>query len=156
MTVSLVPMDAAGFKRFMERVVADFAEHQRGTGLAAEVALDRAVEETARLLPAGQETPGHAFFAALDGDDDVGALWLAFAPDDRQVTGAWVYYVLVYDEHRGRGRGRDLMGAAEEECRRRGVASLGLNVHGHNTVARGLYESLGYRVMAQQMRKEIN
>jgi ribosomal protein S18 acetylase RimI-like enzyme len=33
------------------------------------------------------------------------------------------------------------------------MTSLGLNVHGHNTVARSLYHSLGYEVMTQQMRK---
>ena len=40
----------------------------------------------------------------------------------------------------GRGAGHDL---------------VGLNVHGQNTVARGLYDSLGYQVTAQQMKKVL-
>ena len=35
---------------------------------------------------------------------------------------------------------------AEEEAAARGMTSVGLNVHGQNTVACGLYDSLGYQV----------
>ena len=44
---------------------------------------------------------------------------------------------------------------AEEEAAARGMTSVGLNVHGQNTVARGLYDSLGYQVTAQQMKKVL-
>jgi ribosomal protein S18 acetylase RimI-like enzyme len=35
------------------------------------------------------------------------------------------------------------------------MTSIGLNVHGQNTVARSLYESLGYEVTAMQMKKAV-
>jgi ribosomal protein S18 acetylase RimI-like enzyme len=35
------------------------------------------------------------------------------------------------------------------------MRSVGLNVHGGNTVARSLYEGLGYQVTAQQMKKPL-
>ena len=44
---------------------------------------------------------------------------------------------------------------AEGEARSRGMTSLGLNVHGQNTVARSLYDSLGYGVTALQMKKPL-
>jgi hypothetical protein len=44
---------------------------------------------------------------------------------------------------------------AEGEARSHGMTSLGLNVHGQNKVARSLYDSLGYDVMAQQMKKPL-
>ncbi len=44
---------------------------------------------------------------------------------------------------------------AEQEATARGMTSVGLNVHGQNTVARGLYDSLGYQVTAQQMKKVL-
>jgi ribosomal protein S18 acetylase RimI-like enzyme len=47
------------------------------------------------------------------------------------------------------------MQRAEDEARARGMTSLGLNVHGHNVVARSLYESLGYDVTAMQMKKPV-
>jgi ribosomal protein S18 acetylase RimI-like enzyme len=37
----------------------------------------------------------------------------------------------------------------------RGMTAVGLNVHGQNMVARGLYDSLGYQVTAQQMKKML-
>jgi ribosomal protein S18 acetylase RimI-like enzyme len=36
------------------------------------------------------------------------------------------------------------------------MTSVGLNVHGPNAVARALYDSLGYQVTAQQMKKALN
>jgi ribosomal protein S18 acetylase RimI-like enzyme len=45
--------------------------------------------------------------------------------------------------------------AAEDECRRLGHKQLDLNVFGDNTTAIGLYDSLGYTVISQQMRKEL-
>ena len=44
---------------------------------------------------------------------------------------------------------------AEGEAAARGMVSVGLNVLGNNTVARGLYDSLGYQVTAQQMKKVL-
>jgi len=35
------------------------------------------------------------------------------------------------------------------------MTSIGLNVHGQNAVARSLYDSLGYAVMALQMKKPL-
>jgi hypothetical protein len=35
------------------------------------------------------------------------------------------------------------------------MTSVGLNVLGNNTVARGLYDNLGYQVTAQQMKKVL-
>jgi ribosomal protein S18 acetylase RimI-like enzyme len=45
--------------------------------------------------------------------------------------------------------------AGEEECRRRGHQYLDLNVYGDNGTAIGLYDSLGYVVTSQQMRKTL-
>ena len=47
------------------------------------------------------------------------------------------------------------MRAAEQELARRGVTRMALNVFAANTAAIQLYESLGYRVTAQQMAKQI-
>ena len=68
---------------------------------------------------------------------------------------AWVYNIEVDPAFRGRGYGRAAMILAEEEARSRGMTSLGLNVHGQNTVARSMYDSLGYGVTALQMKKPL-
>ncbi len=58
-------------------------------------------------------------------------------------------------DQRGKGYGRSIMLAGEEECRRRGYEFLDLNVFGNNSTAISLYDSLGYVVTSQQMRKTL-
>ncbi len=47
------------------------------------------------------------------------------------------------------------MELAEAEARLRGATELGLNVFGHNQVARQLYESMGYTATSIQMKKNL-
>jgi ribosomal protein S18 acetylase RimI-like enzyme len=72
----------------------------------------------------------------------VGSLWLAL---DRPGPGVvFVYQVVVEPGYRGRGLGRAAMLLAEREAARAGRRTVALNVFGHNRVARGLYDGLGY------------
>ncbi|NEC92547.1 GNAT family N-acetyltransferase [Streptomyces sp. SID12501] len=66
----------------------------------------------------------------------------------RQIQG-----LAVSDEARGMGVGRLLIRAAVAEARRRGALRLSLRVLGHNTPARGLYESEGFVVEGVQPRE---
>ncbi|WP_406344918.1 GNAT family N-acetyltransferase [Streptomyces sp. NBC_00648] len=59
----------------------------------------------------------------------------------RQIQG-----LAVADHARGRGVARALLRAAMDESRRQGARRLTLRVLGHNTPARGLYESEGFAV----------
>lgn len=68
---------------------------------------------------------------------------------------AWVFYVEVDEARRGSGLGRAAMVLAEEDARAHGATELGLNVFGPNTVARHLYESLGFEPTAINMVKQL-
>ncbi|GGY12361.1 GNAT family N-acetyltransferase [Paludibacterium paludis] len=59
---------------------------------------------------------------------------------------AMLHDLSVLPAARGRGIGRLLMLAVEEEGRRRGCAKAMLEVRDDNTVARKLYETSGYEV----------
>ncbi|MFJ8359778.1 GNAT family N-acetyltransferase [Streptomyces sp. NPDC093984] len=59
----------------------------------------------------------------------------------RQIQG-----LAVAEQARGAGVGRALLRAAQDEARRRGARRITLRVLGHNTPARGLYESEGFVV----------
>ncbi|MFG1952621.1 GNAT family N-acetyltransferase [Micromonospora sp. NPDC048830] len=61
----------------------------------------------------------------------------------------------MHPAHRGRGHGRRMIPLAEAEVGRLGHDQLGLNVFAHNTRAIRLYESLGFEVTNQQMRKPL-
>jgi ribosomal protein S18 acetylase RimI-like enzyme len=122
--------------------------------LPAEEAEQKARRDTDRAFTGGLDTPGQLVFRLLAGEEPVGWLWLA-VPGDGDPHMAWVNDVEVDDACRGRGFGRQAMLLAEQEASARGMTSIGLNVHGQNTVARTLYDSLGYEVMTQQMKKPL-
>ena len=54
-----------------------------------------------------------------------------------------------------KGYGRETMALAEVEARNQGLQSWGLNVYGHNQIARHLYESMGYTTTAIRMKKNL-
>ncbi len=67
---------------------------------------------------------------------------LTDVPDEiTQVAQAFVAYVAVDAEARGRGVGRALVQAAIAEGRRRNLSHISLMVSANNPAARGLYES---------------
>jgi ribosomal protein S18 acetylase RimI-like enzyme len=72
-------------------------------------------------------------------------------PDTRM----FVYNVEIYAAEQGRGFGRAAMLAGERLALAAGDRTIGLNVFGHNDVARGLYESLGYRVTDWMVGREL-
>jgi ribosomal protein S18 acetylase RimI-like enzyme len=56
----------------------------------------------------------------------------------------WVYYVTVDPDHRFKGFGREIMAAAENWLRARGIEKLQLMVRGDNARVHAFYESIGY------------
>jgi ribosomal protein S18 acetylase RimI-like enzyme len=56
----------------------------------------------------------------------------------------WVYYVTSDPEHRREGYGREIMTAAEDWLRARGIEKLQLMVRGDNTEVHAFYRSLGF------------
>lgn len=156
-TVRLEPMTDAQYLDYRERAEDDYAHSIAASGaLPAPEARRKAREDYARLLPDGPATPGHHLWRVLDGDDggDVGLLWL-HVTQRSDGPHAFVYDVEVREQARRRGYGRAVMRAAERVCREQGVVSIALNVFGHNTGARALYEQEGYEVTSVQMRKRL-
>lgn len=151
----LRPATQAEFDEWMPEQEASYAELIIASGsMPPEAAREKARRDTQRTWSAGLGTPGQFVFRVIAGDEPVGWLWLAVpGPDDPAM--AWVYDVVVDEAHRGRGYGRQAMLLAEREARARGMTSIGLNVHGQNSVAISLYDSLGYAVTAQQMKKPL-
>jgi ribosomal protein S18 acetylase RimI-like enzyme len=106
------------------------------------------------LLPEGKPAPGNLLSRVCVDGEPVGWLWIG--PRTPEVPQAyWVWDVVIDESQRGKGLGREAMLLAEQQALEAGATELGLNVFGDNTVARGLYESLGYATMAVQMRKPL-
>jgi ribosomal protein S18 acetylase RimI-like enzyme len=98
------------------------------------------------MLPGGLATPGNDWSVIEAHGVGVATIWLGH-DKDRDI--GFVYSVEVRPEQRGKGYGRAAMLAGEAMSIRAGYTHLGLNVFGHNTVAIGLYESLGYALLEQ-------
>lgn len=151
----LRPLTAAEFDAWRARIVPAYAAEKVAAGdWTAEEAEGLAAGQTDSLLPAGIHTPGMLLLAAdtLDGEQ-VGAVWVAL--DRARPGAAWIYYIEVRPEQRGKGYGRALLRAAEQYSARYGATEIGLNVFGPNAVARSLYESSGYEITAVNMRKRL-
>ena len=149
-------MTRAEWDEWMPRQLAGYARHIADSGAMPEAeAWAKATADTARSWHAGYTTPGQLVFRIMAGDEAAGWLWLAVPGPDPDPLMAWVYNIELDPAFRGRGYGRAAMILAEGEARSRGMTSLGLNVHGQNTVGRSLYDSLGYDVTALQMKKPL-
>jgi mycothiol synthase len=156
MSLALRRATAAEYETWTAAAVAGYAAGIAASGaLPAGAAAEKARRDHEWALPHGLDTPGHLIFRLMVGSQAMGWLWLAIPGPEGDPDMAWVYTVEVDKAFRGRGYGREAMLLAEAEARSRGMRSLGLNVHGHNAVARSLYTSLGYEVMAQQMKKPL-
>ncbi|MFI6233999.1 GNAT family N-acetyltransferase [Micromonospora sp. NPDC050784] len=155
MELTLKPMTAPELDRLLGSLEQGYAEdlvaHRRMT---PEAALERSVTQIRESLPAGVDTEGALLRMGRVGDTEVGWIWVtlptASAPDQ-----AWIHNIEVHEEHRGRGYARRIIQLIEAELAHLGVPELGLNVFGTNTVAIGLYRSLGFEVTSQQMAKRL-
>jgi ribosomal protein S18 acetylase RimI-like enzyme len=135
----------------IEEYARDIAVHG---ATAPDAAHEKAVKDMADILPDGLSTPGHHVFVLELAGERVGRLWLA----EREIDGRrtiYIYDVNIDEAQRGRGLGRAAMQRAEDEARRLGLDRIELNVFGANTVARGLYASLGYVDRAVRMAKDL-
>ena len=110
---------------------------------------------TTALFVDGAPNSDQRIFDVFEGDVVVGTLWLAPRRDGGSPDEWYIYDVAIEEEFRGRGLGRATMLAAESYVATNGGRRLALNVFGYNTVARALYDSLDYEVVAIAMRKEF-
>jgi GNAT superfamily N-acetyltransferase len=150
-TVVLRPITDSEYEGWRNHAVSTFAAGiGPARGLDPDEGLEFARKETDRLLPDGPATENHLIWTACSGEEQVGSLWIFLGP-----RVPFVFGIEVDSGHRGRGFGRAIMLAGEAQCRDRGYAQLDLNVFANNPTAISLYESLGYEVVSQQMRKRL-
>lgn len=145
--VRLEPMTSAEFDSWSPHSVQGFAAQLVTAGLtSSSEASTYAASLVAETLPQGLLTPAHRFWTVrVDGGPPVGHLWLRVRsmPDEIE---AYVFDIEIVPEARGHGLGRAAMLAVEAEARALGATVVRLNVFGHNTPARALYDGLGYTV----------
>ena len=152
----LRPMTAEEYASYRAGSAHDYAQEIAESGqLDPDAAAKRAEAELAELLPDGPDSPGmHLWTAETGTGERIGLGWIELR---RRASGtsAWIYDIQVDATRRGEGWGRRLMEALHDAARDLGATTMSLNVFGHNTAAIRLYESLGYAVTAQQMKRDL-
>ena len=144
--VAFTPMTAQEYGPYREDQVRDFAQEKIRSGDWAEYeALALSAKDHDDLLPDGVDTPNHHLFTVRDADsgERVAIFWLALRPLAGRVE-AFVYDIDVIEKYRGQGYGRATMLAGIAKARELRADTVGLHVFGHNTLAYGLYKSLGF------------
>jgi ribosomal protein S18 acetylase RimI-like enzyme len=154
MAVTLQPMSPEDIGPWLEQSKADHLADRVDVGEDPETArrITNAISE--RLFPGGIPAAAQFVFVIVEDGLPVGSLWIG-AGHDGPPDVWWLWSIEIDVAARGHGLGRQAVRLAEEFARKGGATKLDLNVFGNNTVARGLYESLGYRTLTIQMSKVL-
>ncbi len=152
--ITLRPMTDSEYQRVQEAIFEDYARDLANVNSTPmEEGRKAAARQTAQLLPDGMATKGHYFWRIVnDNGDAVGDLWVQVESEKAR---AFIYFIGIDEPYRGHGYSRAAMLALESTVKPLGAKYVDLNVFGDNTVAVRLYESLGYKPTAMNMRKEI-
>lgn len=129
-------------------------EHKRLDPDRARANMSAFLEST---IPRGPRTEGHhlSIVEAAATGERVGHAWWADRELDAGPT-AWIYDVNIDEPHRGRGFGRGLMEALEDQIRGSGLSRMELHVWVDNEPATSLYRSLGFEAAGMQMFKTLD
>ena len=153
--IRFVTKSPTDLKAWMVTMWADYRQDLLDAGSTAHDADSNVARNREVLFNGDEPAEGQYFFDVLSDDVIVGTLWLADKKNEEEKDW-YVYDIIVNEEFRGKGFGRLTMRAAEDFVKDQGGKRLGLNVFGPNTVARSLYESMDYQVMAVSMYKDFS
>ena len=152
--VTLRPMteaEYAGMRAYLDEGYAQ--DIARVMDLTIEEARAAGAKQIAELLKNGLATEGHYLWKIIaDQGDAVGDLWTLVDPGKRR---AFIYFIGIDEQSRGKGYGKAAMLALETAVRPKGADHIDLNVFGDNPTAIRLYEGLGYLPTAINMRKML-
>lgn len=158
MRVTLRPVDAAGLADYLSTAVANLArELSAAMRLPLAEARERARRSVGEVIrgPEPSDIRDGAFLCSVIRPDGgvVGVVLFGHQADRRRY---YIWDIVIDRVCRGRGYGRAAMEAIEEHGRARGVEVIELNVFARNTVARQLYDSLGYAEAGVRMIKTVD
>ena len=96
--------------------------------------------ENLKAFLLGENGCGFVYYGTGNGDD----LPCAYGGMMCVLDEAQILNIATHPDHRGRGLGKSITERLIDEARERGIAFITLEVRRSNTVARGLYSSLGF------------
>jgi GNAT superfamily N-acetyltransferase len=154
MSFSIRAITLSEFQAWEKSSELNYAAEKVKEGLSEEDALAESKASREKHLPKGLATPNHYLYSVeLDGAV-IGTLWWGLSKQGKTDV-PWIFDIMLEPSSRGKGLGRRVMEWAADDVRSKGFSKLGLHVFGHNKVARGLYESLGFETTNIVMYKKL-
>lgn len=156
--VKLEYLDDADFDAYLKAGIENYANEKIAAGTwTKEGSLEKARAAYARLLPDGRKTKDQHLFSIIDEatSQKVGIVWLGVNLHSEDVSGAFIWDIIVFPEFRGRGYGKGAMIALDAKARELGESKITLHVFGHNTTAIQLYGKVGYTATDLIMSKDL-
>ncbi len=95
-----------------------------------------------RVLPDGLKTKGHHLSTIELDKIPIGYIWYHFNDD----KSAKLNYLCIFNQYRGQGHSKKAMIYLEKVLKKQNIEHIKLKVFSMNTVARNLYNSLGYMI----------
>ena len=153
--VRLVPMTDTEFEAFCDKSIPEYAAENVAAGYwSEEEALERSRNAFNNLLPEGVKTENNYLFRIQleESGEKIGMIWMKH---EKPRPHGFIYNIVLDEEQRGKGYGKQTMLALEEVAKEIGLKTIGLHVFAHNTAAMRLYKGLGYEVTSQNMTKKL-
>ena len=155
--VTLIGMTEQNYQKFLSQSIIDYADDKVKAGTwAPSEAQELSSKEFERILPEGLNTSNSYLYSVVDPalDLKVGYLWIHLS-DGPLGRSAFIYDIAIYKDVQGKGYGTQTMLALEEEAKRLQVDRISLHVFGHNKIAFGLYQKMGYQITDISMSKKL-
>jgi ribosomal protein S18 acetylase RimI-like enzyme len=150
--IKLVEMNSVEYQIYISTAIKTYAEEKVLAGnWNKEESVRKAKEEYGRLLPNGEKTENNFLYSIVMDEKAIGVIWLARLSEKK----GYIYDLAIEQAYQGFGYGKEAMKQIENVGQKLGINNIGLHVFGHNLVARGLYEKLGYQTTNVLMEKEI-
>lgn len=154
--IYLRPITHEEFVKWKAHSFENYKKEKEKSGLSPEDAALVAERSFKSLLPHDEQSPNQFLYSVVEkaSKQVIGTLWWGLQGEGNSKS-PWIYDIELHESSRGKGYGRATMLAAEVTVKEKGFSKLGLHVFGHNKVARGLYESLGFQTTNVVMSKEL-
>ncbi|MET4561778.1 ribosomal protein S18 acetylase RimI-like enzyme [Lysinibacillus parviboronicapiens] len=153
--ITLKPMNHEEFQQYISFAIEDYAKDKVAAGnWHIDEAIDLSRDSFTRLLPQDEKTDLNTLFSIFHNDMLVGMIWIS-QKSPTHLDEGFIYDFIIYEQYQGQGYGKAAMKELEIIAKGMGMKKIGLHVFGHNKIARGLYEKMGYEITNITMSKSI-
>lgn len=142
--IKLEKMTQDEFNKFTERSLKNYANELIKSGMENELtAYEEAKLQFEKILPDGLKSNDNFLYVARNElYEDVGVIWYQMNPRNNEYGFICDFY--IYEIHRRKGYGTQVLTAIEEDAHKHGIKVMVLSVFKYNTPACELYYKVGY------------